>query len=131
MSNPNFTRPQAIELARRLEQPRRFIQVVSGARQVGKTTMVGQVVAQLGIPSRQVSADEPTLRGVEWIAQQWEAITNPVTGDVEEGKLVKPTGITSFESDMGTSLVCRYTGGIQHNHPDKYAEFAPFEYSGS
>ena len=58
-------------------------------------------------------------------------IKNPVTGDVEEVKLVKPTGITSFESDTGTSLVCRYTGGIQHDHPDKYAEFAPFEYSRS
>ena len=58
-------------------------------------------------------------------------IKNPVTGDVEEVKPVKPTGITSFESDTGTSLVCRYTGGIQHDHPDKYAEFAPFEYSRS
>ena len=58
-------------------------------------------------------------------------IKNPVTGYVEEVKLVKPTGITSFESDTVTSLVCRYTDGIQHDHPDKYAEFAPSEYSRS
>lgn len=57
-------------------------------------------------------------------------IKNPVTGNVEEVKLVKPTGITSFESDMGTSIVCRFTGGIQHDHSGKYAEFAPFEYKG-
>ncbi|MEC9280410.1 MAG: hypothetical protein VX947_05925, partial [Chloroflexota bacterium] len=44
-------------------------------------------------------------------------IKNPVTGDAEEVKLVEPTGIISFESDTGTSLVCRYTGRIQHDHP--------------
>ncbi len=37
-----FQRIQAAELARRLAEPRRFIQVVEGARQVGKTTLVQQ-----------------------------------------------------------------------------------------
>lgn len=73
MSNPEYTRPQAAELTRRLNEPRRFLQVVSGARQVGKTTLAGQVAARIGLPSRSASADEPTLRGPEWIEQQWEA----------------------------------------------------------
>jgi predicted AAA+ superfamily ATPase len=60
-------------LARRLAEPRRFIQVVAGARQVGKTTLVQQVTAQSGLPIRYASADEPTLRGPDWVAQQWEA----------------------------------------------------------
>ncbi len=68
-----YRRPQAAELARRLAQPRRFIQVVAGPRQVGKTTLVQQVAEGLGAPVRYASADEPTLRGSEWIAQQWEA----------------------------------------------------------
>lgn len=68
-----FERPQAAELSRRLAEPRRFIQVVAGARQVGKTTLVGQVTAQSGLPVRYASADEPTLRGPDWIALQWEA----------------------------------------------------------
>lgn len=58
-----FRRPQAAELARRLAEPRRFIQVVAGARQVGKTTLVQQVTETAGIPVRFASADEPTLRG--------------------------------------------------------------------
>jgi uncharacterized protein len=69
----SFRRPQATELARRLREPRRHILVVAGARQVGKTTLVEQVTESIDLPVRFVSADEPTLRGAEWIAQQWEA----------------------------------------------------------
>lgn len=69
-----FRRPQAAELARRLSEPRRFIQVVAGARQVGKTTLAQQVAGQAGLPVRYASADEPTLRGPDWVAQQWEAV---------------------------------------------------------
>ena len=72
-SKARFQRPQAAELARRLAEPRRFIQVVAGARQVGKTTLVQQVTDAARLPVRFASADEPTLRGAEWIAQQWEA----------------------------------------------------------
>ncbi len=67
-----FVRPQAQGLSRRLAAPRRFLQAVAGPRQVGKTTLVGQVLAQLGLPSRQASADEPALRDRGWIEQQWE-----------------------------------------------------------
>ena len=68
-----FQRPQGAELARRLREPRRHIQVVAGARQVGKTTLVNQVTEDMTVPVRFASADEPTLRGADWIAQQWEA----------------------------------------------------------
>ncbi len=75
MSTPRtpYRRPQAAELARRIAGPRRFIQVVAGPRQVGKSTLVQQVADDLACEVRYASADEPTLRGVEWIAQQWEA----------------------------------------------------------
>jgi len=68
-----YRRPQAAELARRLAEPRRFIQVLTGARQVGKTTLVSQVAADMRVPVRFASADEPTLRGPDWVATQWEA----------------------------------------------------------
>ena len=58
-----FERPQGAVLAERLVEPRRFVQVVAGPRQVGKSTLVQQVTAQLRVPVRHVSADEPTLRG--------------------------------------------------------------------
>jgi hypothetical protein len=68
-----FARPHGRDLARRLAGPRRFLQVVAGPRQVGKTTLVRQVLAELRLPAVQVSADEPSLRGRGWIEQQWEA----------------------------------------------------------
>ena len=69
----SYSRPQAQELAHRLLEPRRFIQVVAGARQVGKTTLVGQAAQQAGLPTRHASVDQLTLRGIEWLDQQWEA----------------------------------------------------------
>lgn len=68
-----YQRPQADALASRLSEPRRFPQVVAGPRQVGKTTLVQQVVEASGLPTRFASADAPTLRGAAWIAQQWDA----------------------------------------------------------
>lgn len=72
-SKDYFKRPYANELRRRLAEPRRFIQVVAGPRQVGKTTLIQQLAGEIGALLRYASADEPTLRGAEWIAQQWEA----------------------------------------------------------
>lgn len=68
-----FTRPHGAVLARRLREPRRFLQVVAGPRQVGKTTLVRQVLEAAGLAATYASADEPTLRGRDWIEQQWDA----------------------------------------------------------
>lgn len=68
----SYQRPHSVILSGRLAEPRRFIQVVAGPRQVGKTTLVQQVCEDSGLPVQFASADEPTLRGPEWIAQQWE-----------------------------------------------------------
>lgn len=67
-----YRRQQFSHLNNRLSEQRRFIQVVAGPRQVGKTTLVQQVCEAAGLPVQFASADEPTLRGPEWIAQQWE-----------------------------------------------------------
>ncbi|HEY0464126.1 MAG TPA: ATP-binding protein [Polyangiaceae bacterium] len=82
MSKPRtaYRRPQATALAERLAEPRRFLQVVAGPRQVGKSTLVQQVTDELSLPVRYVSADEPTLRGPDWISQQWEAARLEVSG---------------------------------------------------
>ncbi len=69
----SFVRPQAAVLSRRLREARRFVQAVTGPRQVGKTTLVRQVIETGHFRVRFASADEPTLRGREWIEQQWEA----------------------------------------------------------
>jgi predicted AAA+ superfamily ATPase len=69
----SFARSQASVLSRRLRETRRFIQAVAGPRQVGKTTLVTQVVEASHIAARFASADAPTLRGRDWIEQQWQA----------------------------------------------------------
>lgn len=66
-----FERPHGAVLAKRLAEPRRFLQVVAGPRQVGKTTLVRQVLARTGRPATLVSADEPTLRDRDWLVRHW------------------------------------------------------------
>lgn len=58
----------------RLCEPRRFLQVLAGPRQVGKTTLVRQALALLPptIAQHSVSADNPGLAGASWLARQWE-----------------------------------------------------------
>ena len=75
-----FRRPQTTILAARLAEPRRFLHLVAGPRQVGKSTLVQQVTDALRLPVRYASADEPTLRGADWISQQWEAARLEASG---------------------------------------------------
>ena len=67
-----FRRPQLIQLTARLEEPRRFMQVLAGPRQTGKTTLIQQALDSIRMHSHYSSADEPALRGTPWIEQQWE-----------------------------------------------------------
>jgi predicted AAA+ superfamily ATPase len=71
-TTPLFQRDSAAVLATRLGEPRRFLQVVAGPRQVGKTTLVQQVLAAFDRPTVFVSADEPALRDAAWLTAQWE-----------------------------------------------------------
>lgn len=70
--NDVFCRGNSTILAGRLGEPRRFLQIVTGPRQVGKTTLVQQVIAGISRPSLFVSADEPMLRDSGWLSAQWD-----------------------------------------------------------
>ena len=59
-------------LLHRLREKRRFLQVLAGPRQTGKTTLARQVMDHLECPAHYASADEPTLRGRTWLEQQWD-----------------------------------------------------------
>ena len=56
----------------RLAEPRRFIQVISGPRQVGKSTMVKQVLNDTDIPHIFVTADGVSPQNQQWINEVWE-----------------------------------------------------------
>ena len=83
-----YRRPLSTVLSTRLAEPRRFLQAVVGPRQVGKTTLVQQVTETLGRPVHFASADEPTLRGAGWIAEQWEAARAEARGAGEPGAVL-------------------------------------------
>ena len=67
-------RSQSKDLIARLQEPRRTIQVVAGPRQVGKTTLVKQVLQQLTIPSRFFNADGVKPDDKDWIAARWDEV---------------------------------------------------------
>jgi len=45
-----YIRKQFYTLKERILEPRKFMQVLAGPRQVGKSTLVNQVLAQVSIP---------------------------------------------------------------------------------
>lgn len=70
-----FQRTQFNLLKKRTEEEqRRFIQVLYGPRQVGKTTLVQQLLKQLKIPNHYASADGVASTGSSWLSQQWETV---------------------------------------------------------
>jgi len=67
-----YKRKFTITIAKRLKEKRRFLQVILGPRQVGKTTAIQQVVNELPFPSHYAAADLPAPPDVSWISRQWE-----------------------------------------------------------
>ncbi len=57
-----FNRDAVDVILERLQEKRQFIQVLTGPRQCGKTTIAKQVMDATKIPSRYASADEPILK---------------------------------------------------------------------
>ena len=67
-----FERPHLQQIIKRMEEPRKFIQVIFGPRQVGKTTLVNQMVKKYSFGSSVVSADAIDAYNTYWLEQQWE-----------------------------------------------------------
>lgn len=58
----------------RIEEQRKFIQVVMGARQIGKSTVVKQVLKDISIPFQLFSADNVPATNSAWISNCWAAV---------------------------------------------------------
>ena len=67
-----FERIQLNTLKKRISEKRKFIQTVVGPRQVGKTTMVKQVLESVKTPHLFLSTDGVGSSNTAWIKQQWE-----------------------------------------------------------
>ena len=67
-------------LTSRLKEPRHFIQVLMGPRQVGKTTVVKQVVKDINIPYSLFSADNTPTNDSTWISTVWSTARSIMKG---------------------------------------------------
>ena len=67
-----YERPYLKKIKQRIEEPRKFIQVIFGPRQVGKTTLMDQLLTQTSIPHLYESADAVLSADGAWLSQVWE-----------------------------------------------------------
>lgn len=68
-----YKRAEYQVIKKRLEEERKFIQVLTGPRQIGKSTVVKQVLNDLPLPYRFYSADNVPATDTAWISNCWAA----------------------------------------------------------
>jgi predicted AAA+ superfamily ATPase len=68
----NYQRLDVARISERLAKRLPVFQVMVGPRQVGKTTIARQIMAQIALPSIYATADSPVPLGAEWIETQWQ-----------------------------------------------------------
>ena len=90
-----FERTELQILKKRIKEPRKFIQVVIGPRQVGKTTMVNQLFTQISLPGLFESADAIAAGNISWIEQIWETARLKLKSQPSKRNLthLKPTSL--------------------------------------
>ena len=67
-----YQRTYSWQLIEKLNEPRLFIQVIFGPRQVGKTTLIRQMLKQLPIESSFILADNVPAADNDWIHRTWD-----------------------------------------------------------
>lgn len=92
-----YIRAQAQTLIRRLAEPPRFIHILAGPRQVGKSTLVLQVLQQRPVGSYRMldveaSAPSKAAQGAQWILAQWQSAQSDArawesSGHAQAGRL--------------------------------------------
>jgi len=68
-----YKRAQYETLAKRMAEKRRFIQVIMGPRQVGKSTLMKQVVKNQDVPYLFYTVDAVPVTNFGWISDCWNA----------------------------------------------------------
>ena len=67
-----YKREQYSEVMARINEPRGKIQVIVGPRQVGKSTLIGQVLEVCNMPYDSYSADDVVGASADWLAGVWQ-----------------------------------------------------------
>lgn len=60
----------------RINEPRKFIQIVEGPRQVGKSTLIKQVLHSISVPWMHFAADNVPATRSAWISDCWASARN-------------------------------------------------------
>ena len=74
-----YKRAEFQTIKSRLEERRKFIQVVMGPRQVGKSTVVKQVLGEIDTPYQFFSADNVPATNTGWVSNCWAAVRSLMT----------------------------------------------------
>lgn len=80
-----YIRKQYYTLKSRILEPRKFIQVLAGPRQVGKSTLAKQVIESIDLPYSMEAADNINPKDADWIHRVWESarVTMAIKGETE------------------------------------------------
>ena len=68
-----YKRPQFSAVLERMNEPRKFIQVLAGPRQVGKSTLIDQVLEECTLTHYLYNADGVDENDTDWIRRVWES----------------------------------------------------------
>ena len=82
-----YTRKLVQTLVSRMNEPRRFIQILVGPRQTGKSTAIAQAVKQVSIPCIEAAVEEHGAPA-DWLRAQWTRARALLTDGVESALLV-------------------------------------------
>lgn len=79
-----YKRAEYQKIITRLNEPRKFIQVLMGPRQVGKSTVVKQVLADINTPYLIYQADNVPATNGSWISNCWDAARSLMSNNGHE-----------------------------------------------
>lgn len=71
-----YKRKQYDVVMERIKEPRLHIQVLMGPRQVGKSTLMDQVLSEIDMPYYLYNADGVNPNDSDWISRTWQAVRN-------------------------------------------------------
>jgi predicted AAA+ superfamily ATPase len=73
-----YKRKQYDVVMERIKEPRLHIQVLMGPRQVGKSTLMDQVLSEIDMPYYLYNADGVDSNDSDWISRTWQAVRNAI-----------------------------------------------------
>ena len=99
-----YRREQYHTLMERMAEPRKFIQVIAGPRQVGKSTLVKQVMQDCSLPYTLETADAIDPENGEWIANVWESVRQQMSFRQQTEHLLVIDEIHELNYGKGSAL---------------------------